>query len=132
MIGGCHVKPEQFFNLILGYYDYYWHYNETANWAATYNYMAGDVVPAGEVWVVVAASIKNITRGCNMAISVRNASAKQIALKTGSTTGAGEAFAWSGQAILKEGDFIVYEVSGTVAGDDGNWGSLGYKMKLAQ
>ena len=128
---GCHIKPEQFFNLIFGYNDYYWHYNSTTNWGADYNFMSGDAVPAGEVWVVMAAHIKNISRGASMAISVKNAAGQQIGLKSATTSVAGEAMAWSGMAILKEGDYIFYEIGDAVAGDGGNWGSLGYKMKVA-
>lgn len=129
---GCHVRSAQAFNLILGYYTHYWHFASTTNWGAGYNAMAGDVVPGGEVWVVLAAHIKNITRAASMAISVRNAAGNQIALQTGSTTVAGAAFAWSGMAVMQAGDYIYYEVSGCAAGDDGNWGSLGYKTKLTQ
>lgn len=131
-MSGCHVQPEQMFNLILGYAAHYWHYASTTNWGAGYNAMSGPAVPTGEVWVVVAAHIKNITRAASMAISVRNAAGEQVALQTGSTTAAGAAFAWSGMAVLQAGNFIFYEVSGCVAGDDGNWGSLGYKTKLTQ
>jgi hypothetical protein len=120
------------FNLILGYNAHYWHYAETTNWGAGYNAMSGTVVPTGEVWVVLAAHIKNITRAASMAISARNAAGQMVALQTGSTTAAGAAFAWSGMAVLQAGDCIYYEVSGCVAGDDGNWGSLGYKTKLTQ
>ncbi|MDP2107144.1 MAG: hypothetical protein Q8J76_14200 [Desulfobulbaceae bacterium] len=132
MVGGCHIKPEQFFNLIFGYYDRYLEEETDTNAGTPYNVKYGAVVPAGEIWVVTAAHAKNATRADNMAIGAGNPTDLYVVALTKSSAGAGEAISFSGTLILKQGDRMRWEWGASWAGDDINWAASGYKMKLSQ
>ncbi len=131
MLGGCHVKPEQFFNLIFGYYDQYAEYDSDLAAPAGLVTKSGSAVPADEVWVITHIWSLNASRGAVQLILIANVEGDQHPLiRTSPAAGLGQY--WGGRLVLKEGDYLQWQFLSTVSGDDLYWGALGYKMKLSQ
>ncbi len=118
-------------NLIFGYNDRVLEWAEDLTAATPYNDKRSGSPPADEIWIITIAHTKNRSRADNMAISAGNDGDGFVGAKTGSSTVAGEAMAWSGQIVLKEGDTMRFEFGASWLNDDIEWGMSGYKMKIA-
>lgn len=126
---GCHVKPEQFFNLIFGYHDQYNEADVDLTAPAGTVEKLGAQVPAGEIWVVTTAWAYNATRGSvYLLIDLWDGSNIQR-LTAGAPVGF-NGLGVKGNIVLKEGDRIRWTFLDTVLNDDLYWGAAGYKMKV--
>lgn len=132
MAGGCHVKPEQMFNLIFSYYDQYLELLETDDAPAGAFALSGTAVPADEVWVVRFVTARN---------KITNPSQIRIGILEGATLypfveavapGANIFVELNGMLVLKEADKVRARFGGCVLGDDLEVNISGYKMKLTQ
>jgi len=131
MLGGCHIKPEQFFNLIFGYYDRYAAQGSDLNPGAGPLTKTLPAVPAGEIWVVQMISASNQSRACTMMLGANLGGIDVWAYRFVGGA-AGDWAVWSGQIVLKQDDYIEVYFANNQAGDDLYWRAAGYKMKLSQ
>lgn len=126
---GCHVQPEQFFNLIFGYNDRYVESESDLNAGAGTVEKSLSAVPAGEIWVLQAAHGLNSKRAAGVVIRVTDGT-DFADLTTGLTPASVSRVCWSGEVVMKEGDYVHFFFLGTIAGDDLYWNAWGYKMKV--
>ena len=132
MVAGCHIKPEQFFNLIFGYNDRYAQQVSNLNASAGSNYLFGTTVPAGEIWVVGTMAASNVnTISSGISVGVYDG-ATYYTLTAKKSPAAAEWVPWSGIMVLKEGDRLFAWFGACAAGDDLFFNANGYKMKVAQ
>lgn len=131
-MNGCHVKPEQFFNLIFGYYD---RYAQDVSWilTAASGSKFSTPVPAGEVWVINTASMRNMT-GAATDFNIRLYLGASMGPTIAQASGVAQyvPMYWNGQIVLKEGDKVYFGVDSGAIGES-IWAHVwGYKMKLSQ
>jgi len=131
-MAGCHVQPEQMFNLIWGYNGQYLERVEVANATAGKNVLLGTEVPPGELWVVtglVARDESNVvTSG---AVGVYDGSEYVHAGYTADPARR-VPITYSGLLPMVEGDKASATFWGCTLNDDLDLWIVGYKMKLAQ
>jgi hypothetical protein len=131
MPDGCHVKPEQFFNLIFGYHDRYSATKTEFNPGGAPISLILPAVDPGEVWVLNTFWGMNGTRDDNIQLKV-NAGGEIHYLAYGPSGGAARPIIWNGAIPLKQGDTLFVTFWANQAGDDLYCGALGSKMKLTQ
>ena len=132
MLGGCHIKPEQFFNLIFGYNDIYEARVDTTTTPAGDNRWAPAAVPAGEVWVITAMQGYNLTTATGVLHCGKYDGTLQYIVKFTLYYTPTRIIDWSGVLVLHEGDY-PYIMFGSCALNDRRVGHIvGYKMKLSQ
>jgi len=127
---GCHVQPEQMFNLIWGYNGQYQERAGDTSMPAGGADKDLTPVPAGQVWVVNCIWAKNDNRGCQVHLKVV-CGANIHTLKYETTPAAVAVSSITGAFVLKEGDFVRVTFAGLTLNDDCYWGALGYKMVLS-
>jgi hypothetical protein len=132
MVAGCHIQPEQFFNLIFGYHDAYGERARERDASAGDNVLEGTHVPAGEVWIVTSllgyAGNTVITK---LSIGIYDGTTyKNVAIKPSPAINVG--VQTQGFWPMKEGDRIFGYFSGCGASEDIIIEAIGYKMKLSQ
>jgi len=118
-------------NLLFGYYDRLAASKSTTTATAGTNVLNMDAVPAGEVWVVQAASMKdvnNATTGVELRAIVAG---NEVVLNYTAAVAAGVPVPWTGQATLKAGDYLQGVWLGVTLNDDLYLIANGYKMKVA-
>lgn len=129
---GCHVQPEQMFNLIWGYNAIYKERISNTNANAGANFLYGTVVPTGQLWVGASLVGFNVNR---------SPTAISLGLYDGTTwynltqragAGAGVTIEWTGLAPLAAGSRFFAYITGCAAGDDIYLDIVGYKMVLTQ
>ena len=131
-MSGCHVQPEQMFNLIFGYNDQYAEVVSSTNAVVGTNELLGTVVPSGEVWVVTAALAFDVqTAASAICIGLYDGSEYYYAIREKSPAAASPVNLVS-TYVMKPGDKALGRFFGCVAGDDIYAHFLGYKMKLSQ
>lgn len=130
-MGGCHVQPEQMFNLIFGYNSGY--IEEGFDLSAPAGTVTKDLstVPSGEVWVICAARAINNSRLARCVIVVHDA-AGNYTLQDQTTTASQNSVVWSGALPVAAGSNMRFYFQGTTLNDDLYYSALGYKMKLSQ
>lgn len=131
MPGGCHVKAEQFFNLIWGYNDYYRELDSDLNAAAGQNLKTLSAVPTGEIWVVQHVVGYNDNRGVRILLRIRDGS-DRYDLKDEISSGAGVRVIWTGEVAMYPTEQIEVAFLNTILNDDLYWGARGYKVKTSQ
>jgi hypothetical protein len=130
-MNGCHIKPEQFFNLIFGYNAIYAESGSDLNPGAGTVVQTMSAVPAGEIWILQQVSLRNTARGARMIAHVYNGTTEWDLIDQ--TTGAaGVRAIWTGAVVMQAGDYIRLAFYATTAGDDLYWQARGYKMKVSQ
>lgn len=128
---GCHIKPEQFFNLIFGYYDRYIERKSTTTATAGTNTFSATAVPAGEVWVVTSVRAVNInTNNSEVEFGIYDGTSRKGFYRT-LLPGANKDMMWNGHVYLKEADYIQAIFYGCTLNDDIYVDIFGYKMKVA-
>jgi len=127
----CHIKPEQFFNLIFGYYDRYFEALSDLNPGAGTNIKEFSTVPSGEVWIVNNINARNDARAVSIMFDAYNGT-NSARIKRETSGGAGVDVIWNGTLVLKAGDRARVWFFTTTAGDDLRWEIWGYKMKISQ
>lgn len=132
MVGGCHVKPEQFFNLIWGYNDRYAEADSELDPDAGEYYAYFTTVPAGEVWVLQLVMGADVTNAKRIQLRVEITGAAAYMLKDETPAAADQWVLWSGEVVLKEGDRASVRFFSVTAGDDLYWRAWGYKMVISQ
>ena len=131
-MNGCHIKPEQFFNLIFGYYDRYWLHTYNENATAGTNIQDSGVVPAGEVWIITAVrAVNDNTNVTAIEFFLRSATA-YVALYRRFSPGVAADVLWAGSVCLKAGDYVRVIFYGCTLNDNITSDIIGYKMKLSQ
>jgi len=129
---GCHVQPEQMFNLIWGYNAAY--AERISNLAASLgaNFLYGTVVPAGELWVAVSlVAFDTIHNPDLISLGVYDATTWfNLTQKAG--PGIGATVEWTGIAPIPAGSKAFAYFTSCNAGDDIYLDIIGYKMKLTQ
>jgi hypothetical protein len=129
---GCHVKPEQVFNLILGYNDDYLEQASNTNAAAGNNFLYGTVVPADEVWVVCGISGINVTRAITQISGGIYNGSTYHALFGANSPAASQIVYCPISLIVGPGNKVYAIYIGCTAGDDIYLNIAGYKVKLTQ
>jgi len=129
---GCHVQPEQMFNLIWGYNDI-WDEVMGFTATATSGSKSSGVVPAGEIQVLQVATMYNQTRaGSTIAWVIVNPSAKWFELSSQTALAQYAPGVWSGTVVLAAGDYVLLSYAAVQVNDVLVGGVRGYKMKLTQ
>ncbi len=127
----CHIKPEQFFNLIFGYYDTYEVHLDTTTTVAGDNAWYPAVVPAGEVWVITSFFGFNVTTATGIMMCGKYTGATQYKVKDTRYYTPTMIIDWQGMLVLKAG-WYPYIMWGSCALNDRRIGDIaGYKMKIA-
>ena len=131
-MGGCHVQPEQMFNLIFGYNDQYRQVVWTASATLGANRQYGTEVPAGEVWVVTSMCAYDGTNNPGqIAVGMYNGSSYlNVNMAVGVV--ANQAVVFNGLMVMKAGDKAQAFYGSCTAGDGLTFAITGYKMKLVQ
>lgn len=129
---GCHVKPEQIFNLIWGYNDQYFEVVSDLTADAGTNILLGTQVPDDELWVVTSVATYNNTNkpGASM-VGVLKGGDYNV-LNSDAPSAKSVAVTWSGLATMVKDDRAFAILTGCTANDDIYLYAHGYKMKLAQ
>lgn len=128
---GCHVQPDQQWNLIFGYNaGYYELFTDTSAPAGTV-LKYGTVVPAGQAWVVQAIAGCNVNRQANVQLDVYDG-ASYVILADVLTPAANRWGTWTGSFVMGPGAKFCVIFLGTTLNDDLYWAAGGYKMKLTQ
>ena len=127
---GCYVKPEQFFNLIFGYYNTQ---AEDKSVAGTGHivFANGTAVPAGEIWVVTSITCwhsDSTARRVWLLVSI--AGDRYIESKPGLAQW--DTFSKQGQWVLGTGNFVRARFDDIASGTTGYLSYTGYKMKRVQ
>lgn len=120
------------FNLIFGYNDY-WHDYVLEAATGLQDTIFSDTVPADEVWVLQAASIRNQSKAAiDYGIVVVNSAGEEIPLKNCVSVAQWVACGWTGIATVPPLGKAGLGYYGCTAGNTMEGGFLGYKMKLTQ
>jgi hypothetical protein len=131
-MNGCHVQPEQFFNLIFGYHDRYVDMASENVPVAGTRALFGTAVPSDEVWVVTCAVAFNATRATSFIdLGVAVGAAHYVGGRV-QAGGAGVSPVLAGPMVMKNGDKLVTDIGGCLVGDWIYLFGLGYKMKITQ
>jgi len=129
---GCHVQPEQMFNLIWGYNAPYAERVSNLNAGAGANFLLGTIVPTGEVWVacsLTAYDANNNPTAITLGL-FDNVGSYDLTRRAG--PGVNVTIEWNGLAVASAGGKFYAYITGCVAGDDIYLDIVGYKMKLSQ
>lgn len=131
MLGGCHVKPEQFFNLIFGYYDRYLEtvVDTSVNGTTT---VSGSKVPTGEVWVVTHISIWHndpLARVLRISLFSEGTAHRLVDVMQ---IAQGYLLERQGWWVLKAGDRLQGTAEDLAAGRTVRLCGNGFKMKVTQ
>ena len=131
-MAGCHVKPEQAFNLIFGYESQYFERVFDLNPGASTKFLYGTAVDPGEVWVITSMAAFNNTRDpATISVGVYDGATWMNATQQAGP-GAGITISYQGQLPMKAGDKAFAYFTGGQAADDLYLDIIGYKMKLTQ
>jgi len=94
------------------------------------NDLLGTAVPAGEVWVITAMEVHNITSGVSAALlGVMRSSVFYAAASCGALAQV-VGLPWGGTIYLVAGDRAAGRLKGCTAGDDIYFTYFGYKMAI--
>lgn len=130
-MSGCHVQPEQAFNLIWGYNDRYFEYGYELNPAAADYTVTLTAVPAGEIWILQGVSAHDATTAKRIVIFVSDGTTFMAIVDTTQDI-VGRRVLTRGEWVLKEGDKVRIVFVSVTLGDDLYWQVWGYKMVLSQ
>lgn len=131
-MSGCHVQPEQMFNLVFGY---------NAIWAEDEAHLAtggdgtrtSDTVPVGEVWVLTHVSMSDTTRtAVNYFWEITDAGGLITRFLVQLAVDRYIVSRWDGWIALQAGEYVTLYYSGTALNDAMYGAFRGYKMKLTQ
>jgi|GEM_PF-5407289 len=129
---GCHVKPEQFFNLIFGYYDQVL-IAKTVVATGTTCVLDSDAPPSGEVWVITSVGGSDNSRQSTYGeIGIMEGGINKRNLYPLAPVGVSWTLGTRTMIILQAGDKVRLRLGGTENGDTCEAFFHGYKMKLAQ
>lgn len=129
---GCHVQPDQQWNLIFGYNAPYLEQKINLAALAGDNFLVGTVVPAGEAWVVSGLSGINWTRVITRISGGIYDGAVYYSFFAKASPAIGEAVFCSVPLVVSAGNYVYCYYQGCTAGDDIYFNAAGYKMKLTQ
>ena len=132
MLGGCHIKPEQFFNLIFGYYDRYFEIGSDLNAPAGNVLKSLSAVPSDEVWMLQHFHAADANRQLRIQCQIIGTGGQAIEIRDTLADATSFAVTHSGWYILKPGDYVRFLFVGVVLNDDLWWKAWGFKMKLSQ
>ena len=128
---GCHIQPEQMFNLIFGYNGTYIDQKSNLNASEGPNWLYGNVVPVGEVWVITVMRGINLNRTTEILLGSYDGttiSAVQDCVQPSTSA----SVVWSGMMVLPAGYRTIAGFVSCQAGDDIYFDIHGYKMKVSQ
>jgi len=131
-MAGCHVQPEQMFNLIFGYNAQYAEYVSTITGAAPDRWVYLSEVPVGEVWVVTNISASDVTAAPSSIQLYVYDGAGYFSLAEDTSPVRAAMTVAQGWFVMKFGDRIAIRYRGVVAGHSTYGTALGFKMKLTQ
>ena len=132
MVAGCHIKPEQFFNLIFGYNDTL-HDKKTVTSTGTSATMDSSAVPAGEIWIVRQVSGGSGSRQATLLdCQIYEAATTLHGLGAVQPVGTSWTLCRETEVILKATDQIRGIFYGVANGDSVSMTIHGYKMKVSQ
>ncbi len=131
MVAGCHIKPEQFFNLIFGYNNIYEARVDTTTTSAGDNRWAPDVVPAGEVWIITSFQGWNATTATGTLHCGKWDATNQNIVKDTRYYTPTRIIDWQGNLVLKAGWYPYIMWSACALNDRRIGYIVGYKMKVA-
>jgi len=129
---GCHVQPEQMFDLIWGYNAGYAERVSNLNAANGGNILSSTIVPTGEVWVACSLVAFNDSRNPTTIFLGLDDRTTWYNLTRKAGAGVGLSTEWSGMAVAPAGSRFYAYITGCVAGDHIYLEIVGYKMKLTQ
>lgn len=131
-MSGCHVKPEQMFNLIFGFHSQWLEEVDNANATAGDTWLTYTEVPPNEIWIAtsVGGALTDRAPTAIEAFIYDGSSYYCIASEVAPVTR--DWWKEQGWWILVEGDTMRIRVRGCNAGDD-TWSSVtGFKMRVVQ
>jgi hypothetical protein len=129
---GCHVPPNQQWNLIWGYYAHWVQILDKTAAAASED-IYSTAVPADECWFLQCATIANNTRAATvLLINLNDGTNEATVLARGASYAQYVPLAWTGQAAMGPGTKVRLRHTGATVGDSIGASVWGYKMKLTQ
>lgn len=128
---GCHVPPDQQWNLIFGYNNVYREVGQDLNPDAGTIAKSLGVVPAGQIWVVQNFGVSNEMRALTHLLNIWDGT-NYYPLLEATQSGTGYWVCWNGAVVLYPGECLRVFFRSTVAGDNLYWSARGYKMVLTQ
>ena len=131
-MNGCHIKPEQFFNLIFGYYDRYSEQTSKTSTGEATTWAYSSAVPSGEVWVIEAVECYHDDPTARKSTIRAYDGTYYIIFAINIALGQYVNLIWSGRVTLKAGDKIAIGVDSLTTGKGVIGQIWGHKMKLAQ
>uniref|UniRef100_A0A6H1ZVR7 Uncharacterized protein n=1 Tax=viral metagenome TaxID=1070528 RepID=A0A6H1ZVR7_9ZZZZ len=132
MVAGCHVKPEQFFNLIFGFNAIVSEYQENLSAAAGDNWLIFSTVPTGEVWIITLIAGVNRTSAPTRIDAFDYDGANYRCLGDTPSPGASVHAVFHRFIPIAADHSVRVRVRGCVLNDDIDANILGFKMKLSQ
>jgi len=131
-MGGCHVQPEQMFDLIWGYHDTL-HVLATANAAGTSVTISFAAVPSDEVWWIQYITYQDTLRQSTpMVAAVMEAGANQMDVAVAVPPGTSWTSFIKSDIVIKNPAFMRVFGYACVNLDPCKAWLHGYKMKLTQ
>ena len=116
--------------LLFGYTDRYADQTVNTSAAAGTNALVLTTVPAGEVWVVFSIAAFDANSATTTILTGARLGAVEHYLTSKATPAASELVLWTGQIVLKAGDYLFGVFYGCTLNDDLYLTACGYKMKV--
>ena len=117
-------------NLLFGYNDTVAESVVDTNLGAGVQSLLGTVVPAGEVWVITAVSVRIDSASATSLYGLAVINSVEVPFISAVPPSSATWYVACCQVVLKEGDRMKWIATGITAGDDGYLRYSGYKMKL--
>lgn len=131
-MGGCHLDPNQWWNLVFGYNNRWVEdLGGTQSGAGAYN-KASIAVPAGYIYVAQFVFARNTTGARGRATLFAYDAVDEYIFNSVAAPATNEPVTWNGGLVLKAGDTIGVRQISCLNGDVIQAGVWGYMMKLSQ
>lgn len=131
-MNGCHVQPEQMFNLIWGYNGHFAQYlTHTKSGAGEYN-MDFTSVPSDEVWMLQALAAADFHAVVRVVGSIETTGGVWAPVFDTDLVAATEYMCWTGAIVIPPLAFATISFKAVGNGHVVRGRICGYKMKLTQ
>ena len=118
-------------NKLFGYYDRYSEKQFNGSLSAGTNYLDFTAVPSGEIWILQGIAAYYVGTAPSWLMLEVSDGSDQMMLKDVRTDTSGQWHSWTGEIVLKAGDYVRVGVGAATLNDDLYAHAWGYKMKIA-